>query len=140
MVRVCDVTVTCSIMEAIVRVNGNEITGSVEEIQNKLLETQDKFDRVCRQIVSLSHQISCLKKLYRRAENNNKYAIRYNIRMRMSIISGIKMMYHHYATIKAEEINQFRNTLAELRDSSQSNTSSWTFIKINTVNPTDGKF
>ena len=51
-------------------------------------------------------QIRELEILYKRAQKSNKNASRYNLRLKISMVSGVKMMYYHYATSKREEINQ----------------------------------
>lgn len=84
----------------------------VVKLQRALDETHDKFNRACRHIVYLDDQISYLRKLFRRAERNNGYAIRYNLRMQLSIVSGVKVMYHHYAALNEEKMNALRAQLA----------------------------
>merc|ERR1712154_259966 len=36
---------------------------------------------------------------------------RNNLRLKLSVVSGIKMMYHHYSSSKREEINKLRTQL-----------------------------
>lgn len=59
----------------------------------------------------LDQQIKELEVLYKRAQKSKKHASRYNLRLKLSVLSGIKMMYHHYQTSKQEEITKFRNEL-----------------------------
>ncbi|KAH9365804.1 uncharacterized protein LOC144137918 [Haemaphysalis longicornis] len=65
---------------------------------------QAKVNVACRQFVLLNEQIRDLKRLCKRAERNNKSALRYSIRMKMSIMTGVKMMYDHYITANLAEL------------------------------------
>ncbi|CAN7989717.1 hypothetical protein HPB47_004631 [Ixodes persulcatus] len=91
-----------------------------ETLEGRAAVIQEKLDATYRQIVFLDQQIRDLKRLYRRAEQNNKYAFRYNIRMKMSIASGIKMMFYHYANTKVTELERIT---AQMERSTASDTS-----------------
>ena len=78
-----------------------------------LTDAQQKFDKACQQIVLLDQQIRDLEVRYRRAVKNKKNSFRYNLRLKLSVVTGVKMMYHHYATTKAEEIHRMRRHLEE---------------------------
>ncbi|CAN7936978.1 unnamed protein product [Ixodes hexagonus] len=95
-------------------------TAEPETLEGRAAVIQEKLDTTYRQIVFLDQQIRDLKRLYRRAEQNNKYAFRYNIRMKMSIASGIKMMFYHYANTKATELERIT---AQMERSTASDTS-----------------
>lgn len=86
-----------------------------ETLEGRAAAIQEKLDNAYRQIVFLDQQIRDLKRLYKRAEKNNKYAFRYNIRMKMSIASGIKMMYYHYANTKVAELERITTQIEEAR-------------------------
>jgi hypothetical protein len=40
-----------------------------------------------------------------------KNSFRYNLRLRLSVVTGVKMMYHHYASTKAEELTKIRRQI-----------------------------
>ncbi|KFM80010.1 hypothetical protein X975_07361, partial [Stegodyphus mimosarum] len=84
---------------------------NLEELRSALRYDQNKLTRACRQITYLDNQIVYLRKLFRRAEKNNARAVRYNLRMQLSITSGVKVMYHHYAAMKEERISRIRARL-----------------------------
>nr|XP_050023792.1 uncharacterized protein LOC126517992 [Dermacentor andersoni] len=89
-----------------------------ETPEARAVAIQRKLDNAYRQIVFLDRDIRDLKRLYKRAERNNSCAFRYNIRMKVSIASGIKMMYYHYAKIKLAELERItrqRNAPNSLR-------------------------
>lgn len=76
-------------------------------------EARSKFDRACQQIILLDQKIKDLEVRYRRAVKNKKNSFRYNLRLRLSVVTGVKMMYHHYASTKAEEINKLRRLVQQ---------------------------
>lgn len=92
---------------------------TLEQISDALEEAKGKLDCACRQIAHLDNQISYLRKLFRRAEKNKGYAVRYNLRMQLSIVSGVKVMYHHYAAMKEERINRLRVRVEHAMSSQQ---------------------
>jgi len=70
-----------------------------------------KFDRACQQIALLDQKIRDLEVRYKRAVKNKKNSFRYNLRLRLSVVTGVKMMYHHYASTKAEELSRIRRQI-----------------------------
>ncbi|KAH7970803.1 hypothetical protein HPB49_015756 [Dermacentor silvarum] len=79
----------------------------IETLEGRIVAIRRKLRIVYRQIVFLSHEIRDLKRLYKRAEQNDNCAFRHNIRMRMSIASGIKTMYCYYARTRLDELVRF---------------------------------
>ena len=83
----------------------------VEVMQDKLNDAQLKFRKACQQIILLDQQIRDLEVRYKRAVKNKKNSFRYNLRLKLSVVTGVKMMYHHYATTKGDEIEKIRQQL-----------------------------
>merc|ERR1712062_685991 len=85
--------------------------GSVEfrEISHRGEVTRCRAET--KQILVIDAQIRELEILYKRAQKSKKNASRYNLRLKLSVVSGIKMMYHHYSSSKREEINKLRTQL-----------------------------
>jgi len=75
-------------------------------LQEKLSDAQGKFDRACQQIVLLDQKIKDLEVRYKRALKHKRHSFRYNLRLRLSAVTGVKMMYHHYASTKADELHR----------------------------------
>ncbi|KAL4219036.1 hypothetical protein ACF0H5_021619 [Mactra antiquata] len=75
-------------------------------LQEKLNDAQSKFEKACHQIVLLDQKIKDLEVRYKRAVKNRKNSFRYNLRLRLSAVTGVKMMYHHYASTKADELHR----------------------------------
>jgi len=82
-----------------------------QHLSDQLEEAQQKFDRACDQIAVLDRQIHDLDARYRRAVKQKKNSYRYNLRLKLSVTTGIKMMYHHYASMRADEISKIRRQL-----------------------------
>lgn len=83
--------------------------------QSHLLEKEGdarvKFDRACQQIALLDQKIRDLEVRYKRAVKYKRNSFRYNLRLRLSVVTGVKMMYHHYASTKAEELSRIRRQM-----------------------------
>lgn len=83
----------------------------IEQLE-RLNDAEQKFDKACQQIIVLDQQVRDLETLYKRAVKSKKNAFRYNLRLKLSVITGVKMMYHHYAGTQAEEISRVRRILS----------------------------
>jgi len=79
--------------------------------EEKLHDAEQRLRRSLQQILVIDGQIRELEILYKRAQKSKKNASRYNLRLKLSVVSGIKMMYHHYSSSKREEINKLRTQL-----------------------------
>merc|ERR1712241_764029 len=79
--------------------------------EEKLHDAEQRLRRSLQQILVIDAQIRELEILYKRAQKSKKNASRYNLRLKLSVVSGIKMMYHHYSSSKREEINKLRTQL-----------------------------
>ncbi|RUS73487.1 hypothetical protein EGW08_018747 [Elysia chlorotica] len=88
-------------------------TMDVQLLEEKMNEARSKFERACQQIVLLDQKIKDLEVRYRRAVRNKKNSFRYNLRLRLSVVTGVKMMYHHYASTKAEELARLRRQIPQ---------------------------
>lgn len=77
----------------------------------KETEARLKFEKACQQIALLDQKIKDLEVRYKRAVKNKKNSFRYNLRLRLSVVTGVKMMYHHHASTKAEELTRIRRQI-----------------------------
>ncbi|KAK3087318.1 hypothetical protein FSP39_004618 [Pinctada imbricata] len=77
----------------------------------KETEARLKFEKACQQIALLDQKIKDLEFRYKRAVKRKKNSFRYNLRLRLSVVTGVKMMYHHYASTKAEELTKIRRQI-----------------------------
>ncbi len=81
------------------------------DLVDRMADAQQKFEKACQQIILLDQQIRDLEVRYKRAVKYKKNSCRYNLRLKLSVVTGVKMMYHHYATTKAEEIQKMRRQM-----------------------------
>lgn len=79
--------------------------------EEKLHDAEQRLQKSLQQITVIDGQIRELEILYKRAQKSKKNASRYNLRLKLSVVSGIKMMYHHYSSSKREEINRLQTAL-----------------------------
>jgi len=79
--------------------------------EEKLHDAEQRLQKSLQQIAVIDGQIRELEILYKRAQKSKKNASRYNLRLKLSVVSGIKMMYHHYSSSKREEINRLQTQL-----------------------------
>ncbi len=82
---------------------------------NQLRHAERCFDRACDQILVLEQQIETLEGRYKHAVKQRKNSFRYNLRLKLSVVTGVKMMYHHYAAMKNEDIQEIRRRLEQIR-------------------------
>ncbi|GFS20893.1 hypothetical protein ElyMa_001582400 [Elysia marginata] len=92
-------------------------TMDIQLLDDKMNEARSKFERACQQIVLLDQKIKDLEVRYKRAVKNKKNSFRYNLRLRLSVVTGVKMMYHHYASTKAEELARLRRQIPQTESS-----------------------
>ena len=99
---------------------------SVSTLHFNLSETEYRFRRACEQVVLLNNKLQDLQVRYARAKRDERGAFRYNIRLRMSGVEGVRNAYYEYARQKADKVlylrHQIRSTLSTdcEDDSSQS--------------------
>eukprot|EP00918_Siedleckia_nematoides_P034499 GHVU01075074.1.p1 GENE.GHVU01075074.1~~GHVU01075074.1.p1 ORF type:complete len:117 (+),score=16.85 GHVU01075074.1:189-539(+) len=84
----------------------------IMELTERIADAKTKFMKAREQILVLDQQIRDLETRYKRAVHSKKNAFRYNLRLKLSVTTGVKMMYHHYASIKADEIRQIQRQSA----------------------------
>lgn len=82
-----------------------------EEVQIELLDTERKFRKSCSQINLLNKQLENIKARYLMAKVNNVHKFRYNLRLKLAVVEGIRNMYYEYAHVKAERVAELRNQL-----------------------------
>ncbi|KAH9365805.1 hypothetical protein HPB48_013341 [Haemaphysalis longicornis] len=80
--------------------------GEREALRMRIVALRAKVNEACRQFVLLDQQTRDLARLCKRAERNNKRALRYSIRLKISIMTGVKMMYDHYITANMDELQR----------------------------------
>ena len=76
-----------------------------------LKDAEMKFQKACIQIVLLNKQLENFKGWYSKAKEDNLRSFRYNLRLKLAIIEGVRNMYYDYAYMKAEKVAALSNDL-----------------------------
>ena len=71
-------------------------------IMQKISENEKKFHLACDQVLKLNELLDNNQTRYDRANNANQRTARYGLRVKLSVLEGVRNMYVEYATMKAE--------------------------------------
>lgn len=74
----------------------------------QLYETETRFKKACEQVVLLNDRLEGLQRRYDKARQENHRSFRYNLRLRMATVEGVRNAYYEYACEKAEKIAELR--------------------------------
>jgi hypothetical protein len=78
------------------------------ELYAELNETETRFKRACEQVVLLNDKLEGLQRRYDKARQENHRSFRYNLRLKMASVEGVRNAYYEYACEKAEKIAELR--------------------------------
>lgn len=76
-----------------------------------LLTAEKRFRRSCEQIILLNQTLGNLQNRYDRAKKTNFRSFRYNLRLRLAVVEGLRNVYYDYAHEKAKQVAQLRQEL-----------------------------
>lgn len=76
-----------------------------------LSDTEYRFRRACEQVVLLNNKLQDLQVRYDRARKQEMRSFRYNIRLRMSGVEGVRNAYYEYARQKADKVLYLRHKI-----------------------------
>ncbi len=76
-----------------------------------LTDSEQRFRRACDQIVTLNQRLGEVQKRYKKAKNANNRAFRYNLRLKLAVIEGVRNMFYDYAYMKADQVADLRREL-----------------------------
>lgn len=89
---------------------------SISSLHVSLSETEFRFRRACEQVILLNNKLQDLQVRYDRARRDELRSFRYNIRLRMSGVEGVRNAYYEYARQKADKVlylrHKIRSTIA----------------------------
>jgi hypothetical protein len=83
----------------------------VEAAQHELFDTERKFRKACLQLIFLNKRINNMKARYKKAKTDNFNRFRYNLRLKLAVVEGVRNMYYEYAHMKAEQVADIRRHL-----------------------------
>lgn len=78
------------------------------QLYANLNEAETRFKRACEQVVLLNDKLDGLQRRYDKAVQENHRSFRYNLRLKMASVEGVRNAYYEYACEKAEEIAELR--------------------------------
>lgn len=76
-----------------------------------LTDAERRFRKACDQIVLLNQKLGEVQKRYKNARRNNNRSFRYNLRLKLAVVEGVRNMYYDYAYAKADEVADLRREL-----------------------------
>ena len=78
----------------------------------ELYETESRFRRACQQIILLNSRLEELQLRHDQARLGNHKSFRYNLRLKMATVEGVRNSYYEYACWKAETVEELRLRMA----------------------------
>jgi mitochondrial fission protein ELM1 len=75
------------------------------------MKAERKLVRSCEHVILLNDKIRGLTKRYQKARAEGFKSFRYNIRIRLAAVEGVRNMYYEYARDRAEEVAELRKEL-----------------------------
>ncbi len=91
-----------------------KMENSTFDIRTQLFETEMKFKKACEQVVLLNDKLEGLQRRYDKARIENHRSFRYNLRLKMATVEGVRNAYYEYASGKAERIAELRYDVMQL--------------------------
>ena len=76
-----------------------------------LSDAERRFRRACDQIVLLNQKLGEVQKRYKNARRTNNRSFRYNLRLKLAVVEGVRNMYYDYAYAKADQVADLRREL-----------------------------
>ncbi|OWF49401.1 hypothetical protein KP79_PYT16601 [Mizuhopecten yessoensis] len=81
------------------------------EKRASLLGAERRFRRSCEQIVLLNQRIEELQVRYDKAKQTSNCPFRYNLRLKLAVVEGLRNVYYDYARGKAKMVADLRQEL-----------------------------
>ena len=63
----------------------------------ELNETEIRFKKACEQVILLNGKLEGLQRRYDKARQENHRTFRYNLRLQMASVEGVRNAYYEYA-------------------------------------------
>ena len=82
-------------------------------LRQRLLEAEKLFRKACEQFTVLNRHVEELNVRFREADISGHRVLRYNIRLRLSVIEGVRNMFYEYAAMKSTEIIELQRRVLE---------------------------
>ena len=92
----------------------SEDTSHTSYLQEVIFFKEQHFQHACDQITILNREITMLQKRYKQKTSENQKSYRYNIRLKLATLEGVRCVFHRYAEQKALLLDQFNVELHQL--------------------------
>ena len=89
---------------------------TVEEAEFQLDTAYRKFTRACDQLLLIDDHAKMVETRYHRAKAAKRQCHQYSMRLQLSSISGLKMMYYTYAMKMADVVEDLKKKIIEMQD------------------------
>ena len=80
----------------------------MEAKTTKLRELEDKFYKACDQIVIIDRKLQDMTLRYNTANKDGHRSMRYNRRLQLVTLEGVRAAFYQFAEITAEEMTELR--------------------------------
>ena len=84
------------------------MTDIVKMIELQLEQMELRFARACHQVVLLNGRLEENKRRYQRADAGDNKPVRYNIRIKLCVMEGVRDMYYEYARRLGDQLTILR--------------------------------
>ena len=92
----------------------SEDTSRTSYLQEVILFKEQQFQYACDQITILNREITILQKRYKQMTSENQRSFKYNIRLKLATLEGVRCVFHRYAEQKALLLDQLNVELYQL--------------------------
>ena len=107
-------------------------------LRDDLDAAESLFRRACEQVLVLNKQVENLTSRYSESEQRGNKIVYYQLRLRISILEGVRNMFYEYAAQKANVITELqRHILADDDNDNMSNNSSFSEFATDAVDADD---
>lgn len=89
-------------------VEEEEDTVSDPDLDAAIAETDAKFKKACQQLILLNNQIDGIQVRYDRAAKHSGRVAKYNYRIKLCVVEGVRNMFYEYAVRLADKIDDLR--------------------------------
>ena len=78
------------------------------DFRQSLEIAESHFRKACEQVIVMNRQIKDLTDRFEEAESTGNKTMRYKLRLRLSVIEGVRNMFYEFAAQKAVTITQLQ--------------------------------
>ena len=95
----------------------SEDTSRTSYLQEVIFFKEQQFQHARDQITILNREITMLQKRYKQMTSENQRSFKYNIRLKLATLEGVRCVFHRYAEQRALMLDQLNVELHQLPQS-----------------------